>query len=66
MIAAKIGRPSQRWTTTESMRFEKARAEFERIRPINPTLNLADFAAPGSMDIVRSLSPIFFGSKLRR
>jgi hypothetical protein len=41
-----------------------ARANFERIRPVNPQLRLEDFAAAGSMDIVRSLSPQFFGSKL--
>ena len=41
-----------------------ARANFERIRPVNPHLRLEDFAAAGSMDIVRSLSPQFFGSKL--
>jgi len=42
----------------------KARAEFERIRPVNPQLRLKDFAAAGSLDIVRSLSPRFFGSKM--
>jgi 2,5-furandicarboxylate decarboxylase 1 len=41
-----------------------ARANFERIRPLNPQLRLEDFAAAGSMDIVRSLSPQFFGSRL--
>ena len=41
-----------------------ARANFERIRPNNPQLRLEDFAAAGSMDIVRALSPQFFGSKL--
>ena len=44
----------------------KARAEFERIRPINPKLRLEDFAAQDSLPIVRALSPIFFGSKLLR
>ncbi len=42
----------------------KARAEFERIRPVNPQLRLKDFAAAGSLDIVRSLAPRFFGSKM--
>ena len=42
----------------------EARLEFERIRPHNPELRLEDFAADGSMDLVRSLSPLFFGSKL--
>jgi 2,5-furandicarboxylate decarboxylase 1 len=42
----------------------KARAEFERIRPHNPHLRLEDFAAEGSLDIVRGLSPLFFGSRL--
>ena len=41
-----------------------ARSDFERIRPINPGLRLADFAAEESMPIVDSLSPLFFGSKL--
>jgi len=41
-----------------------ARAQFERIRPHNPHLRLADFAAPQSLDLVRKLSPLFFGSKL--
>lgn len=41
-----------------------ARAMFERIRPLNPQLRLEDFAAEGSLALVRSLSPIFFGSKL--
>jgi 2,5-furandicarboxylate decarboxylase 1 len=41
-----------------------ARAQFERIRPHNPQLRLEDFAADGSLDLVRSLSPLFFGSKL--
>ncbi|MDE2166983.1 MAG: UbiD family decarboxylase [Alphaproteobacteria bacterium] len=41
-----------------------ARAMFERIRPHNPHLRLEDFAAEGSLSIVRALSPLFFGSKL--
>jgi 2,5-furandicarboxylate decarboxylase 1 len=41
-----------------------ARSMFERIRPINPQLRLADFAAEESRALVNSLSPIFFGSKL--
>jgi 2,5-furandicarboxylate decarboxylase 1 len=41
-----------------------ARAMFERIRPINPQLRLEDFAAEGSLPLVRALSPMFFGSKL--
>jgi 2,5-furandicarboxylate decarboxylase 1 len=44
----------------------KARAAFERIRPINPQLKLADFAAEGSMEIVRAMPELFFGSKLLR
>ena len=42
----------------------EARAQFERIRPRNPQLRLADFAAEESMSLVRALSPMFFGSKL--
>ena len=43
----------------------EARAQFERIRPVNgDTIRLRDFAAAESMDIVNALSPIFFGSKL--
>jgi hypothetical protein len=43
----------------------EARAQFERIRPVNgDTVRLEDFAAPQSMDIVKALSPVFFGSKL--
>ncbi len=42
------------------------RDHFERIRPINPQLKLADFASDESMDIVNALSPLFFGSKLIR
>ena len=42
----------------------KARAAFERIRPRNPQLRLEDFAAADSLDLVRSLSPRFYGSKL--
>jgi 2,5-furandicarboxylate decarboxylase 1 len=41
-----------------------ARAMFERIRPHNPQLRLEDFAAEGSLALVRALSPMFFGSKL--
>ncbi|HET7364168.1 MAG TPA: UbiD family decarboxylase [Burkholderiales bacterium] len=43
-----------------------ARAMFERIRPRNPELRLADFAAESSLPLVRALSPLFFGSKLLR
>jgi 2,5-furandicarboxylate decarboxylase 1 len=42
----------------------EARAAFERIRPRNPQLRLEDFAADGSLALVRSLPQIFFGSKL--
>jgi len=42
----------------------EARAAFERIRPRNPQLRLEDFAAEGSLALVRSLPKIFFGSKL--
>ena len=42
----------------------KARAAFERIRPRNPKLRLEDFAAEGSLPMVRALSTLFFGSKL--
>lgn len=42
----------------------EARSNFERIRPINPDLRLADFAADDSMAIVEALNPLFFGSKL--
>ena len=44
----------------------EARAAFERIRPRNPELRLEDFAAEGSMDLVRALPRLFFGSKLLR
>ncbi len=44
----------------------EARAGFERIRPHNPQLKLADFAADASQPIVRALAPLFFGSKLLR
>ncbi len=44
----------------------EARSAYERIRPRNPELKLADFAAADSMDIVNSLSSLFFGSKLIR
>ena len=40
-----------------------AHAAFERIRPANPQLRLEDFAAAESLPLVRSLPPIFFGSK---
>jgi 2,5-furandicarboxylate decarboxylase 1 len=42
----------------------EARSMFERIRPRNPRLRLEDFAAADSLALVRSLSPVFFGSKL--
>lgn len=42
----------------------KARAMFERIRPHNPHLRLEEFAAKDLLDLVRALSPLFFGSKL--
>lgn len=42
----------------------EARSAFERIRPRNPGLRLEDFAAEGSLDLVRSLSPRFFGSQM--
>ncbi len=42
----------------------EARAAYERIRPRNPHLRLEDFAAAGSLDIVRSLPERFFGSQL--
>jgi 2,5-furandicarboxylate decarboxylase 1 len=42
----------------------QARAMFERIRPHNPQLRLKDFAAEESLALVRSLSPLFFGSAL--
>jgi 2,5-furandicarboxylate decarboxylase 1 len=44
----------------------EARSMFERIRPHNPELRLEDFAAAESLELVRSLSPQFFGSKLLR
>jgi 3-polyprenyl-4-hydroxybenzoate decarboxylase len=44
----------------------KARAAFERIRPRNPGLRLEDFAADSSLDLVRALPKLFFGSKLLR
>ena len=44
----------------------EARAAFERIRPHNPQLRLEDFAAESSLPLVRSLSSLFFGSKLIR
>jgi 2,5-furandicarboxylate decarboxylase 1 len=43
-----------------------ARSAFERIRPRNPELRLEDFAASDSLEIVRSMAPLFFGSKLLR
>ncbi len=42
----------------------EARSMFERIRPHNPHLRLEDLAADDSLDVARSLSPLFFGSKL--
>ncbi len=42
----------------------EARAMFERIRPHNPQLRLEDFAAEGSLPIVRSLPQRYFGSRL--
>ena len=42
----------------------EARSMFERIRPHNPHLRLEDFAADDSLELVQSLSPLFFGSKL--
>ncbi len=44
----------------------KARAMYERIRPINPQLRLEDFAAQASLPVVRALAPVFFGSNLLR
>jgi hypothetical protein len=42
----------------------KARAEFERICPLNPQLRLKDFAAKESQALVESLSKRFFGSQM--
>ena len=42
----------------------EARSMFERIRPHNPHLRLADFAAAESLPLVRALAPVFFGSRL--
>jgi 2,5-furandicarboxylate decarboxylase 1 len=42
----------------------EARSMFERIRPRNPHLKIEDFASAESLALVRSLSPVFFGSKL--
>jgi 2,5-furandicarboxylate decarboxylase 1 len=42
----------------------EARSAFERIRPRNPELRLADFAREDYQAIVESLSPLFFGSKM--
>ncbi len=42
----------------------EARSAFERIRPHNPHLRLEDFAAEESLDLVRSLPSVFFGSKM--
>jgi len=44
----------------------EARSAFERIRPHNPQLRLEDFAAEGSLPLVRGLPARFFGSKLVR
>lgn len=41
-----------------------ARSMFERIRPNSPHIRLEDFAAAESLALARSLSPLFFGSKL--
>lgn len=43
-----------------------AHAALERIRPPNPGLRLEDFAAAGSLPLVKALPPIFFGSKILR
>jgi 3-polyprenyl-4-hydroxybenzoate decarboxylase len=42
----------------------EARSNFERIRPLNPQLRLADFAAADSQGLVESLPRRFFGSSL--
>jgi hypothetical protein len=42
------------------------RAQFERIRPINPQLRLADFARDDYKALAESLPSLFFGSKLVR
>jgi 2,5-furandicarboxylate decarboxylase 1 len=42
----------------------KARDQFERIRPLNPGLRLADFAAAESQALVEALPSRFFGSEL--
>ena len=42
----------------------RARDQFERIRPLNPELRLAEFAAAGSQALVDALPTRFFGSKL--
>lgn len=42
----------------------EARAAYERIRPLNPGLRLEDFSSDESLDLVRSLPAMFFGSKL--
>ncbi|MBW7850801.1 MAG: UbiD family decarboxylase [Rhodospirillales bacterium] len=44
----------------------EAHAALERIRPHNTHLRLEDFAAADSLDIVRALPKIFFGSKMLR
>lgn len=43
-----------------------AHDQFERIRPHNPELRLADFAAASYQDLVQSLPSRFFGSNLLR
>jgi 4-hydroxy-3-polyprenylbenzoate decarboxylase len=42
----------------------KARDYFERVRPPNPEVRLADFVAQESQPLVEALPPLFFGSKL--
>jgi len=42
----------------------KARDYFERVRPPNPEIRLADFVAQESQPLVEALPPLFFGSKL--
>ncbi len=52
--------------TTPPPTDEKARSMFERIRPPHAHLRIEDFAAADSLSLARSLSPLFFGSKLLR
>lgn len=42
----------------------QARAYFQRVRPQNPEVRLADFAAEESLPLVQALPTRFFGSKL--